>query len=157
MVAKKRKHPGKTVKSRQRHSVQMCPPLSEAAEAEYYEYEEEVGVYAEFWENMGYLLEKGVEFPPYTGASLDPKRSNNRASGWNGVFTFSFYWKEKATPEVKAEFAKNLAQAYGISLEESSWLEPTEVCVRLSGKKVKAITRMLNRQYERGYLIWKEL
>jgi hypothetical protein len=157
MVAKKRKHPRIAVKWRQRHPVQMHPALSEAAEAEYYAYEEGVGVYAEFWKNMGYYLEKGVDFPPYTGASLDPKRPNNRAPGWNGVFTFTFYWKENATPEVKAEFARNLAQAYGARLEESPSFEPSEVCVRLNGKKVKALTRMLNRQYERGYLVWKEL
>jgi hypothetical protein len=138
--------------------------LSEEDETEYYLLEEEQGVYAQFWQNLGYYQEHGVEgYPPFSRASLDPKRANNRARGWNGLFFFSLKWKEEATAEIRKTILTTLTLAYGwkpgpgTTLADWLYEDPLEVELRLTGQRVKNLTRLLNRQYQKGYLVWKEL
>jgi hypothetical protein len=93
---KKRKTSGRP------HSITMTPPLTAEAEAAFYALEEERGVYHEFGTNMGYYIDHGFDFPP---SKREGKRPNNRSSGWNGIFAFTF--------------SASLAGGYGFAMADS--------------------------------------
>jgi hypothetical protein len=147
----------KNRRTRKRKTTQIIrtnPPLSAASEAEFYVEEEERGVYDEFWRNMGYYVEHGVDYPPYP--SSQGKRPNNRASGWSGTFAFTFYWKEAGKIE-QQEISRTLLDEYHCDVVPGEESGPWTATVRLNGKRVKNLTRMLNRRYAKNHLIWKEL
>lgn len=131
----------------------MTPPLTREAEAAFYAVEEERGVYDEFWKNMGYYLDHGVDFPPY---GSEQKRPNKRASGWTGIFAFTFVFQQANTTSQNALFHA-LTNDYHCELTEGVMHGQWEGQARLTGKRVKNLTRLLNRQYAQGYLVWKEL
>lgn len=130
------------------------PPLSAQSEAGFYLAEEERGVYDAFWQNLGYYLEHGADYPPYSSSA--GKRTNNRSSGWTGTFTFTFYWKEASSQE-QQEVLHTLSEAYCCDLVPGEGSEPWTASVRLNGKRVKVLTRMLNRRYANNHLVWKEI
>ena len=47
-------------------------------------------------------------------------------------------------------------KAHGTPVEERSGPVYWDVQVRTTGKRIKRLTAMLNRQYRRGYLVWRE-
>ena len=47
-------------------------------------------------------------------------------------------------------------KAHGTPVEEGSGPVYLDVQVRTTGKRIKRLTAMLNRQYRRGYLVWRE-
>jgi len=131
----------------------MTPPLTAEAEAAFYVMEEEQGVYDDFWKNMGYYLDHGGDFPPYKQAV---KRPNHRASGWHGTFAFTFAFQQADTPTQKA-LLDALTNDYHCELSEGGMPGQWEGQAQLNGKRVKNLTRLLNRQYSRRHLVWKEL
>lgn len=149
---KKRKQQ-KTVRS-QGHA--MRPPLSVEAEAAFYALEEEHGVYDWFWRDMGYYVEHGVDYPPYPATKSEHHRLNNRARGWNGLFVFTFVLRV-ADAQVQHTIFHTLRNDYQCELSEGEMVGQWVAQVRTNGKRVKNLTRMLNRQYARGYLVWKEI
>ncbi len=56
-----------TQKRKTNQIIRTNPPLSAETEAAFYVEEEERGVYDDFWRNMGYYIEHGVDFPPVIG------------------------------------------------------------------------------------------
>jgi len=130
----------------------MTPPLTAEAEAAFYVVEEERGVYDDFWRNMGYYVERGVEFPPY---GRRQKHQNNRSSSWNGIFAFTFVLQEVDIPTQQALFHA-LRSDYHCELLEGGMSGQWEGQARLNGKRVKTLTRLLNRHFSRGHLVWKE-
>jgi hypothetical protein len=133
-------------------SPMMRPPLTLEAETAFYALEEERGVYDEFWRNMGYSIEHGLDFPPYERGQ---KRPNNRSSSWNGTFAFTFVFLQADAPTQKA-LLHALTNDYQCELSEGGMQGQWEGQARLNGKRVKNLTRLLNRQYAHGYLVWKE-
>ena len=129
------------------------PPLSLASESTFYLEEEDRGVYDDFWHNMGYYLEHDVDFPP--SSSTQRKRSNNRSPGWNGIFAFTFYWKE-AHEQARKTIMQTLLKDYQCDIEPGEGSGPWTVTVKLTGKRVKRLTSLLNRCYARHQLVWKE-
>ncbi len=138
----------------------MKPPLSAQAEADFYLAEEEQGTYDVFWDNLGYFLDHGADFP--LSSSLDrldrerPRRPNNRAPGWNGVFTFAFMWQQ-VDAEAQKNILDSLQNEYHCEITEGESLRQWIAQVHITGKRVKSLTRMLNRQYNKNYLVWKEI
>lgn len=130
------------------------PPLSARSEADFYLEEEKRGVYDDFWQNLGYYLEHGADYPPHP--SSKGKRSNNRSSGWSGTFAFAFYWKE-AGPQEQKETLHTLLEDYHCDLVPGEGFDPWTATVQLNGKRVKTLTRMLNRRYANNQLVWNEL
>ncbi len=122
-------------------------------EGPFYAVEEERGVYDDFWKNMGYYLEHGVDFPPYT---RERKRPHNRTSGWNGIFAFTFVFLQADTPTQNA-LLHSLTTGYHCELTEGGMQGQWEGQARLTGKRVKNLTRLLNRRYAQRHLAWKEL
>ena len=47
-------------------------------------------------------------------------------------------------------------KAHGTPVEEGSGPVYWDVQVRTTGKRIKRLNAMLNRQYRRGYLVWRE-
>ncbi len=131
----------------------MTPPLTAEAEAAFYAMEEERGVYHEFWTNMGYYIDHGFDFPP---SKREGKRPNNRSSGWNGIFAFTFVFQQADLPTQKA-LLHSLTNDYHCELSEGGMQGQWEGQVRLNGKRVKNLTRLLNRHYSQRHLVWKEL
>jgi hypothetical protein len=140
-------------KSRQTGSIPLPPPLTAEAEAAFYALEEERGVYDEYWRNLGYYLEHGVGYPPYNS---EVKRPQHRASGWNGIFVFTFVFQQADASTQKA-LLHSLTNDYHCELSEGGMPGQWEGQVRLNGKRVKHLTRLLNRQYAQRHLVWKEL
>ncbi len=95
----------------------------------------------------------GIVTPPY---SAQGKRPNNRAPGWTGTFAFTFYWKEAGRQE-QQEILHTLLEDYHCDVIPGEGSGPWTATVRLNGKRVKSLTRMLNRRYEKSHLIWKEI
>ena len=131
----------------------MTPPLTAEAEAAFYALEEERGIYDEFWKNMGYYLEHGVDFPPY---KREVKGPNNRARGWTGIFAFTFVFLQVNDPTQNA-LLRALTDDYHCELTEGGMQGQWEGQARLGGKRVKNLTRLLNRRYAQRQLVWKEL
>jgi hypothetical protein len=131
----------------------MTPSLTSEAEAAFYAVEEEQGVYDDFWRNMGYYLDHEVDFPPF---KQEVKRQHNRASGWSGIFAFTFVFQQADIPTQNALF-NSLTNDYHCELSEGGMQGQWEGQARLNRKRVKNLTRLLNRQYSQGYLVWKEL
>ncbi|MBO0797044.1 MAG: hypothetical protein J2P36_39700, partial [Ktedonobacteraceae bacterium] len=134
--------------------IRTSPPLSDESEAAFYAEEEERGVYAKFWQNLGYYIEHGADYPPYS--SLHGKRTNNRAPGWNGTFAFTFYWKE-ANEQGQQELLHTLLDEYHCDIVPGVGSEPWTATVQINGKRVKSLTRLLNRLYAKEQIIWKEM
>lgn len=131
----------------------MTPPLSASAAVEFDEEEREQ--YKSRLHVLGQDTVDMIDFP-LSSSLEEKKRPNNRAPGWNGVFAFTFYWKE-ADQNTRQAILQSLTVDYGGEISEGeigpgSW----DVCIRTTGKRVKAVTRMLNRQYAKGYLVWRE-
>ena len=143
-----------TPKRKTRQAIRTDPPLSAESEVAFYLEEEERGFYDDFWQNMGYYLDHGADFPPYP--SSKGKRPNNRAPSWNGTFVFTFFWKEAGEQEQQT-ILHTLLEEYHCDIVQGEGSDPWTATVRLTGKRVKSLTRMLNRQYAKNYLIWKEL
>jgi hypothetical protein len=131
----------------------MTPPLTAEAAAAFYALEEERGVYDEFWRNMGYYIDHGGDFPPYKRVAKGP---NNRASGWNGIFAFTFVFGQADT-STQTALLHSLTNDYQCELSEGWMQGQWEGQARLNGKRVKNLTRLLNRQYAHGHIVWKEL
>jgi hypothetical protein len=135
----------------------MKPPLSAQAEADFYLAEEEQGTYDVFWDNLGYFLDHGADFPPFSSLDRErPRRPNNRAPGWNGTFTFVFMWQQ-VDVEVQKGIIDSLQNDYRCQITEGESPRQWIAQVRITGKRVKSLTRMLNRQYNKDYLVWKEI
>lgn len=131
----------------------MIPPLTLEAEAAFYVLEEKRGVYDNFWRNMGYYLEHGVDFPPYR---REGNRRQNRASGWNGIFAFTFVFLQ-GNSSTQNELLHALTTDYHCDLTEGGMQGQWEGKARLGGKRVKNLTHLLNRRYALRQLVWKEL
>jgi hypothetical protein len=129
-------------------------PLLAESQAAFYLEEEERGIYDDFWQNMGYYVEHGIDYPPYP--SLQGKRTNNRSPGWSGTFAFTFYWKD-AEQQEQQEILHTLLKEYHCDIVPGEGSGPWAATVQLNGKRVKTLTRMLNRRYAKNHLIWKEL
>ena len=84
----KRRH-AKRKTSHEELLLQRIPPDSLEAEACFYQEVEDRGVNSEFWQNLGYWIDHGADFPPYPPASTGPPK--NRTRGWTGIFEFSWY------------------------------------------------------------------
>jgi hypothetical protein len=130
----------------------LPPPLTAAAAAALYVVEEELGVYDDSWRNMGYSVEHGGAVPPI---SRQQKRRNNRSSNWNGIFAFTFILQEIDVPTREALF-QSLTRDYGCELLKGGMPGQWEGQALLNGRRVKTLTRLLNRHFSRGYLVWKE-
>ncbi len=144
----------RTAKRKATQTIRTGPPLSTQSEAAFYLEEEARGVYDDFWQNMGYYVEHGVDYPPHT--SSKGKHPNNRAPGWSGIFTFTFFWKEVGQQE-QQELLHTLIDEYQCEIAQGEGDSSWTASLRTTGKRVKTLTRMLNRQYAKKRLVWKEL
>ena len=145
MKAKKRK---KTRKKS--HAISLIPPLSGQAEVAFYEDVQKQ--YRNYRQSLGQDAIDVIDLPPEFSFE-EKKGTNNRNPGWSGVFSFTFRWKE-ADQQVRQDIWRSFTADYGGEIVEGE--EGWDVRVRTTGKRVKALTRMLNRQYARGYLVWRE-
>lgn len=127
--------------------VNMLPPLSAQAEAAFY------------LQRLGELEHDDaalIDFPPSFSFEKQ-RRVNNRAPGWNGVFSFTFAWTTEATAQVRQDIEQSLTRDYGCQMTDGEdGLGCWDVQVKMTGKRVKRLTAMLNRQHSRGYLVWHE-
>jgi hypothetical protein len=134
--------------------IRLDPPLSVESEAAFYVEEEERGVYDDFWLNLGYHIEHGANYPPYP--SPREKRPNNRARSWSGTFAFAFCWKD-IDHEGQEDLLRTLSDVYQCNIVPGEGMGPWIATAQLNGKRVKSLTRLLNRRYAKQQLIWKEL
>jgi len=144
-MRKKNRTQGARKEQKVQKALQRLPPLSVQAEIAFYQHQQE----APGEEDIDQIL-----FLPFLSFE-EPKRVNNRTRGWSGTFSFSFTWAE-APEQIRKDIERSLRQDYGCEITEGEDLGSWDVEVLLTGKRVKRLTAMLNRQYSHGYLVWRE-
>ncbi len=145
MKSKKRKKTRKHSRA-----ISPIPPLSAQAEVAFYADMQER--YRNYRKSLVQDDLDIIDFPPEFSFE-NKKKTNNRAPGWSGMFAFTFRWKD-ADQQMQQRIWQSLTVDYGGEIVEGE--EGYEVRIRTTGKRVKALTRMLNRQYAQGYLVWRE-